>query len=80
MAYSDTSAARLARIQVAMRTDINRISCTVKFWCGESLQDWGFAMWMDEQGYNGNLPTLRAMAPNGQEYRFDGPFHMWVKA
>ena len=71
--YSFSPAARLARIEVALRVDPNKLSD----WRG-SLRDWGFALYTRGEGTNGNLPTLYTMRCDGQEFYFDGPFHVWL--
>ena len=57
-------------------TDPNKIE--VKFWKGESLEDWGFKLRQDKKGHNGNLPTLYATGPDGREWKFNGPMHYWA--
>jgi len=71
--YSFSDTARLARIEVSLRVSPNKLSD----WRG-SLRDWGFALYTRGEGTNGNLPTLYTMRCDGQEFYFDGPFHVWL--
>ena len=74
--------ARSARCKVASRPDMdpNRIGQSWgKFWSGPSLRDWGYQLQQDQQGSHGNLPTLRAVSPDGRVWLYDGCMHLWAR-
>jgi hypothetical protein len=56
-------------------TNPNKVE--VKFWLGESWEDFGFTLTSADKGYNGNLPALYSKGPDGREWRFNGPIHHW---